>query len=70
MIPPAERGDMMPAYYRRLTSSDRAELERAAKAWSIWEGATSFLRLNPDYVRSSATPASPRRSRASSATTS
>ncbi|MFM7624991.1 MAG: alpha/beta fold hydrolase, partial [Gammaproteobacteria bacterium] len=22
----------------------------AARAWSTWEGATSFLRLNPDYL--------------------
>jgi proline iminopeptidase len=49
-IPPAERGDMMAAYYRRLVSDDPAELERAAKAWSVWEAATSFMRLNPDYV--------------------
>jgi proline iminopeptidase len=41
---------MMAAYYRRLVSDDTAELTRAAKAWSIWEGATSFLRLNPDYL--------------------
>lgn len=49
-IPVAERGDMMQAYYKRLTSDDRAVLQRAARAWSIWEGATSFLHLNPDYV--------------------
>ncbi len=49
-IPPAERSDMMAAYYKRLTSSDTQELERAATAWSIWEGATSFLRMNPGYV--------------------
>jgi len=49
-IPPAERGNMMDAYYRRLVSDDTAELNRAAKAWAIWEGATSFMRLNPDYV--------------------
>jgi proline iminopeptidase len=50
VIPPAERGEMMRAYHRRLTSNDGAELERAARAWSIWEGATSFLQLKPDYV--------------------
>jgi proline iminopeptidase len=50
VIPPAERGDMMQAYYKRLTSSNKKELERAAKAWSIWEGATSHLHMNPDYV--------------------
>jgi len=49
-IPAAERGDMMQAYYKRLTSSNKKELELAAKAWSIWEGATSFLHLNPHYV--------------------
>lgn len=49
-IPPAERTDLIGAYYRRLTSEDAGELKRAAKAWSVWEGATSFLRLNPRYV--------------------
>jgi proline iminopeptidase len=49
-IPPGERGDLMRAYYQRLTGEDGAELSRAAHAWSVWEGATSFLRLNPDYV--------------------
>ncbi len=49
-IPVAERGDMMQAYYQRLTSDDPAILQRAARAWSVWEGATSFLHLNPDYV--------------------
>lgn len=50
VIPPAERNDMMQAYYRRLTSSDKAELRRAAQAWSVWEGATSYMRLNANYV--------------------
>ena len=49
-IPQAERDDMMGAYYRRLTSDDPKVLNEAARAWSIWEGATSFLRLNADYV--------------------
>lgn len=49
-IPEAERGDIARAYYERLTGDDPAVLKRAAKAWSIWEGATSFLRLNPDYL--------------------
>ncbi len=49
-IPIAERGDMMQAYYQRLTCDDPAILQRAARAWSVWEGATSFLHLNPDYV--------------------
>ena len=49
-IPPQERGDMISAYYERLTSEDEHVLQRAAKAWSVWEGATSFLRVNADYV--------------------
>ena len=49
-IPPAERGELMQAYYRRLTSDDPKVRREAARAWSVWEGATSFLRLNPDYV--------------------
>jgi proline iminopeptidase len=49
-IPPEERGDMMQAYYRRLTSADGATRATAARAWTTWEGATSFLRTNPAYV--------------------
>ncbi len=49
-IPPVERGDLMGAYYRRLTHPDPAVRVAAARAWSIWEGRTSFLRENPDYV--------------------
>ena len=49
-IPPQERGDMMQAYYRRLTSDHARTRATAARAWSIWEGATSFLRTNSRYV--------------------
>jgi proline iminopeptidase len=49
-IPEAERSDMVRAYYRRLTSDDPQVLRQAARTWAIWEGATSFLRLNPNYV--------------------
>jgi len=49
-IPPEERGELMQAYYRRLTSDNAALRASAARAWSIWEGATSFLRLNSDYL--------------------
>jgi proline iminopeptidase len=43
LIPPRERGNMMRAYYRRLTSKNVKVRTRAAYAWSIWEGATSYL---------------------------
>jgi proline iminopeptidase len=49
-IPHAERSDMVRAYYKRLTSDEPHVVRQAAKTWSIWEGATSFLRLNPHYV--------------------
>jgi proline iminopeptidase len=50
-IPPRERGDLMKAYYKRLTSSNRAVRKRAAKAWSVWEGTTSKLRTDPALVK-------------------
>jgi len=45
-IPPRERGDLVAAYYRRLTSPNRATRVRAARAWSIWEAATSYLQTD------------------------
>jgi proline iminopeptidase len=49
-IPEAERGDMIAAYYSRLTGDDgKARLE-AARAWSMWEGATVSLLPNPGRV--------------------
>lgn len=49
-IPPVERGDLISAYHRRLTADDPAVRMQAARAWSLWEARTSFLRENPDYV--------------------
>ena len=49
-IPPRERHAMMHAYYRRLTSPSARVRNAAARAWSVWEGATSFLRTSTDYV--------------------
>jgi proline iminopeptidase len=46
-IPPAERGDLLRAYYERLLGDDPRERLAAARAWSIWEGATSSLWPNP-----------------------
>lgn len=42
-IPVIERGDLIGAYHRRLTSKDKDERLSAARAWSIWEGSTSYL---------------------------
>ncbi|MBK7861377.1 MAG: prolyl aminopeptidase [Archangiaceae bacterium] len=49
-IPPAERSDLVKAYYRRLTGADRAAMLEAARAWSVWEGRTSYLVANPAAV--------------------
>ncbi|MEY2747146.1 MAG: hypothetical protein RL112_2188 [Planctomycetota bacterium] len=42
-IPVEERGSLMRAYAKRLFSDDPAVHLPAARAWSIWEGATSKL---------------------------
>jgi len=52
-IPEVERGDMMSAYHRRLTSPDAETRLAAARAWSVWEGATSFLFQDEGYINSS-----------------
>ena len=49
-IPEAERGDLVQAYYRRLTSADPKVRSIAGKAWSIWEGRTSYLLPNESYL--------------------
>jgi proline iminopeptidase len=46
LIPEGERGDMIRAYYRRLTSDDESVRLEAAKAWAKWEA--SALKLLPD----------------------
>src|SRR5262249_5087928 len=43
VIPETERGNMLEAYSRRLTSGDESIRLEAARAWSIWEGSTSKL---------------------------
>ena len=43
-IPEAERGDLITAYHKRLTSPDRAVQVEAAQAWSQWEGDTISIR--------------------------
>jgi proline iminopeptidase len=50
-IPENERGDLVKAYHRRLTSDDASVRRAAAKAWSIWEGATSKLLQSEDLVK-------------------
>ena len=43
VIPQNERGDLINAFHKRLTSQDRSERAKAAHAWTRWEMSTSFL---------------------------
>ena len=52
-IPVEERGDLLHAYYRRLTSENTEIRQEAARAWSVWEGRTSTLLPNPDLIAKS-----------------
>ena len=49
-IPDDDRGNLVDAYHRRLTSNNRSERIRAARAWSMWEGSTSRLVPDPELV--------------------
>jgi proline iminopeptidase len=49
-IPVAERGDLVTAFYKRLTSGDAAVEAEAARAWSVWEGSTSKLHIDDGLI--------------------
>ena len=49
-IPEVERADLISAFHRRLTSDDAGVRLAAARAWAIWEGGTSYLRIPADYA--------------------
>ncbi|MCY3730118.1 MAG: prolyl aminopeptidase [Rhodospirillaceae bacterium] len=55
-IPPDERDDLLSAYHRRLISDDEQTRLTAARAWSIWEGSTSFLSPDPKRTKQFGTP--------------
>nr|WP_245937185.1 prolyl aminopeptidase [Thioalbus denitrificans] len=55
-IPEAERGDLVRAYYSRLTSDDEVARMAAAKAWSLWEGRTASLLPREELVNHFADP--------------
>ncbi len=56
LIPEDERGDLVEAYRKRLTSPDPDEQLRAAKAWSSWEGATVTLLPSPATIEHFTSP--------------
>jgi len=49
-IPPNERGNLLTAYYQRLTSPEMNIRLEAARAWSVWEASTSKLLQDPDLM--------------------
>ncbi|EGD83449.1 proline iminopeptidase [Salpingoeca rosetta] len=55
-IPVEERGDLMSAYYKRLTGANTAEKLQCAKAWSTWECATAKLYVDPENVKRGSDP--------------
>lgn len=50
LIPEAERGDMVAAYYRRMTEGSESEKLKAAAAWTKWEASTMNLVPDPDAI--------------------
>jgi proline iminopeptidase len=55
-IPEVERADLISAFHRRLTSDDADVRLAAARAWAIWEGGTSYLRIPADYADTHGNP--------------
>merc|ERR1712183_614667 len=49
-IPEEERGDLIAAYYKRLTSQDGNVRRAAAKEWCLWEMGTSKLIPDTKYI--------------------
>jgi proline iminopeptidase len=55
-IPENERGDLVEAYRRRLTSDDPNVQLNAAKAWSKWEGDIVTLLPSPETIEHFTSP--------------
>ena len=56
-IPEAERGDLVKAFYARLTGDDEDARVAAARAWSMWEGHVATLLPNSALIDDFADPA-------------
>lgn len=57
LIPEGERGDLVRAYHKRLTSDDEATRLAAAREWSLWEGSVATLLPNEDLMSDFEDPA-------------
>jgi proline iminopeptidase len=51
LIPESERGNMIAAYYKRLTSTDTKIRQEAARRWAVWEYSLVSLLPSPDMVK-------------------
>jgi proline iminopeptidase len=49
-IPADERGDLIAAYYERLTSADEALRREAGRNWGAWESCLISPTPNPEFV--------------------
>ena len=61
VIPPARRGDMVKAYAEIFDmvpkdAEEKALQDRAAIAWSVWEGITSYLKVDAEALGKFADP--------------
>jgi proline iminopeptidase len=55
-IPAPERGDLLEAYWQRLTGEDRDLALQAARHWSIYEGSCCTLLPNEEFTSEFAKP--------------
>jgi proline iminopeptidase len=53
-IPEVERGDLIKAYYGRITEGSMEERLKFARLWSMWEVSTSKLKKNAKMVEKAA----------------
>lgn len=56
-IPAAERGNILDAYWQRLTAEDESTRVAAARAWGAWEGSALTLEESPETEAKFADPA-------------
>lgn len=50
LVSEGERGDLLEAYWRRLTGDDREAALGAARAWSVYEGSACTLLPNEEFA--------------------
>ncbi|MCP3675093.1 MAG: prolyl aminopeptidase [Gammaproteobacteria bacterium] len=55
-IPEAERGDLLTAYYKRLTGTNELARMSSAKAWSLWEARMATLHTSHKVIEQSSEP--------------